>query len=161
VNVAQVFFLCGLALVLGAVATFTTIVVLSAGRGGRAPGVGLLRGGTDHARGGRAAFLAHRLTGFGIFAFLSLHILDVAVYSVSKHLYDEVQPIYGSPALRVFECVLLFSILFHTGNGLRLVAVDLARLSPTATSFLLRLEIAVVAIAGAAGSALILAPIFR
>jgi len=155
-NIPQVVFLCGLALVLTAVAAFTTIIVRSASRGG----VGVLGGRTDYARGGRAAFLAHRLTGFGIFAFLSLHILDVAAYSVSKRVYDDVQPIYGSPALRVFECALLFAILFHTGNGLRLLAVDLARLSPSATSFLLRLVVAVVGVAGTAGSVLILAPLF-
>lgn len=159
-NAAQMVFLCGLALVLAAVTAFATIVFRSASRGGRAAGLGLLGGATEHARDGRVAFLLHRLTGFGIFAFLSLHILDVAVYSVSKRLYDDVQPVYGSPVLRIFECALLFSILFHTGNGLRLLAVDLARLSPASSKASLHLVVVVVGVAGAAGSAIILAPLF-
>jgi succinate dehydrogenase cytochrome b subunit len=159
-NTAQAVFLCGLVAVMLAIAGFTVAVVRSATRGGRAAGFGLLGGATEHARDGRAAFLAHRLTGFGIFAFLCLHILDVGVYSVSRRLYDDVQPIYGSAPLRVFECGLLFAVLFHTGNGLRLLAVDLARLSERRTRRLLQTVVLLTTAAGAAGSALILAPLF-
>lgn len=160
-NAAQAVFLCGLAGVLVAVAAFAVVVVRSAARGGRAAGLGLFGRPTEHSRAGRAAFLAHRLTGFGIFAFLCLHILDVGLYSVSHRLYDDVQPIYGSAPLRVFECGLLFAVLFHTGNGLRLLAVDLVRLSAVWTRRLLQLVVAVGAAGGLAGSALILAPLFR
>lgn len=159
-NAAQAVFLCGLAAVLAGIAAFAVVVVRSAALGGRAAGLGLLGGGTEHARGGRTAFLAHRLTGFGIFAFLALHVLDVSLYSVSRRLYDDVQPIYGSAALRVFECGLLFAILFHTGNGLRLLAVDLVRLSPAWTRRLLRGVVAVSVAGSLAGSVLILEPLF-
>jgi succinate dehydrogenase / fumarate reductase cytochrome b subunit len=160
-NAPQVVFLCGLVAVLGAVAAFAILVARSAARGGRAAGLGVLGAATEHSRDGRAAFLAHRLTGFAIFAFLCLHVLDVALYSVSHRLYDEVQPIYGSAPLRVFECGLLFAVLFHTANGLRLLAVDLARLSARLTQRLLRLVVVFAAVGGAAGSVLILAPIFQ
>jgi succinate dehydrogenase / fumarate reductase, cytochrome b subunit len=160
VNAIQIAFSAGLLLVLAAVTGFSAIVLRSAARGGRAAGFGLLSGRSDFGELGRAAFIAHRLTGFAIFAFLSLHILDVGLYSISHRLYDDVQRLYGSAPLRVFECGLLFAILFHTGNGLRLLAVDLFTTSAARARQLLWFVIALAATAGTLGSALILAPIF-
>ena len=157
----QIAFLAGLVTVLVAVAAFSAAVVRSAVRGGRAAALGLFGGHTEHSQLGRGAFLAHRLTGFAIFSFLCLHILDVGLFSVSRRLYDEVQPLYGSAPLRVFECGLLFAVLFHTGNGLRLLAVDVVRLSAVWTRRLLQLVIVLSAASGVAGSALILSPLFR
>jgi succinate dehydrogenase / fumarate reductase cytochrome b subunit len=159
VNGAELAFLAGLLLVLAAIAVFSGVVVRSAVRGGRVNGLGF-GGRAEHARPGRAAFLTHRLTGFAIFAFLCLHILDVALYGVSRRLYDDVQPVYGSPPLRVFECGLLLAVLFHTGNGLRLLAVDLVPLSVAWTRRLLWLVVALTLAVGAAGSVYILAPLF-
>ena len=59
--------------------------------------------------------------GVAVFAFLLLHVLDVALYAISPARFDEVHELYGTTPLRVFECALLFAILFHTLNGLRLV----------------------------------------
>jgi succinate dehydrogenase / fumarate reductase, cytochrome b subunit len=160
VNAIQIAFSAGLVLVLAAVSVFSAVVLRSAARGGRAAGFGLLNGRSDFGELGRVAFIAHRLTGFAIFAFLSLHILDVGLYSVSPALYDDVQHLYGTAPLRVFECGLLFAILFHTGNGLRLLAVDLFTTSAARARQLLWAVIATAAAAGTLGSALILAPIF-
>jgi succinate dehydrogenase / fumarate reductase cytochrome b subunit len=162
VTAIELAFLVGLLVVLGAVVVFSAAVLRSATHGGRAVSLGLFGRGADHSSLGRAAFLTHRLTGFGIFAFLCLHILDVGLFSVSQRLYDEVQPLYGSAPLRVLECGLLFAILFHTGNGLRLLAVDLVPVvSVVWTRRLLHVVIAVAAVGSAAGSVLILAPLFR
>ena len=113
---------------------------------------------TDHAELGRAAFLAHRISGLAIFAFLALHVLDIGLYSVSHRLYDQIQVLYGSVPLRLFECLLLFAVLFHTANGLRLIALDAAPHARWPRRLLPGL-LAVVTIGGAAGSALILAPV--
>jgi succinate dehydrogenase / fumarate reductase, cytochrome b subunit len=160
VNPIQIAFSAGLLIVLATVGAFSAVVLRSAARGGRAAGFGLLGGRSDFGELGRLAFVAHRLTGFGIFAFLSLHILDVGLYSVSHRLYDDVQHLYGTAPLRVFECGLLFAILFHTGNGLRLLAVDLLATSPARARQLLWAVIGIAAVVGIPGSALILAPIF-
>jgi len=160
VNSIQIVFSVCLLLVLAAVTVYSGVVLRSAARGGRSAGFGLLSGRSDHGELGRAAFLAHRLTGFAIFAFLCLHILDVGLYSVSHRLYDDVQHLYGTAPLRVFECGLLFSILFHTGNGLRLLAVDALTTSAARARQLLWGVIAIAATLGTTGSALILAPVF-
>lgn len=109
---------------------------------------------------GRVAFVAHRLSGFAILAFLALHILDIGLDGVSHSAYDRVQHLYGSAPLRVFECGLLFAILFHTANGLRLLAFDLFGLTPRWSGRLLVASLAVCAAGGVAGSALILRPLF-
>ena len=159
-NAIQIAFSAGLVIVLAAVSAFSAAVLRSAARGGRAAGFGLLSGRSDYGELGRVAFIAHRLTGFAIFGFLSLHILDVGLYSVSHALYDDVQHLYGTAPLRVFECGLLFAILFHTGNGLRLLAVDLFTTSAARARQLLWIVIATAATVGTLGSALILAPVF-
>lgn len=159
-NAVQVGFLVCLILVLVAVAAFSGIVIWSATRNGRTPILGLLGRQADYEELGRAAFYAHRISGFAIFAFLCLHILDVGLYSVSHRLYDEVQRLYGSAPLRLFESGLLFAVLFHTGNGLRLVIADL-HAAPGRSRRLLRIVIATTVVAGAAGSAFILAPLIR
>ena len=63
--------------------------------------------------------------------------LDVGVWTFSASLFDELHELYGSAPLRVFECGLLLAILFHTFNGLRIVAIDAADLGPGAARRLL------------------------
>jgi len=75
-------------------------------------------------KSGQWAFLFHRISGFLIFFFLLLHIVDVSLINVSHELYDEVHELYGNILLRLFECGLLFGLLYHSLNGLRIVLVD-------------------------------------
>ena len=146
---AQVLFAAALVAVL-VVSTGAATFVIAAARNGKRHG--------DHAELGRVAFLAHRLSGFLIFAFLLLHILDISLFSLSHRMYDQIQRLYGSAPLRAFECALLFAVLFHTCNGLRLIALDAAPGARWPTR-LLPLVLVIVAAAGTAGSALILAPV--
>jgi succinate dehydrogenase / fumarate reductase cytochrome b subunit len=148
-TMAQVLFATGLVAVLVVSTGAATFVVASARNGDRY---------ADHAELGRIAFLAHRISGLSIFAFLLLHILDVWLLSISHRLYDQIQRLYGSPPLRIFECALLFAVLFHTCNGLRLIALDVAPESRWPTR-LLPLVLVIVVAGGTAGSVLILAPV--
>ncbi|MGH9164959.1 MAG: succinate dehydrogenase, cytochrome b556 subunit [Acidimicrobiales bacterium] len=75
-------------------------------------------------RGGQWAFVTHRITGFLVFCFLLLHIVDVSLIS-RPDIYDEVHDLYGNVLLRLFEVGLLFALVFHSLNGLRIVMVDL------------------------------------
>ena len=75
-------------------------------------------------RTGQWAFVSHRVTGFLVFGFLLLHIVDVSLINVSAELYDEVHELYGNILLRLFECGLLLALLFHSLNGLRIILVD-------------------------------------
>ena len=75
-------------------------------------------------RSGQWAFVGHRISGFLVFMFLLLHIVDVSMINIDAELYDELHELYGNVLLRLFEVGLLFALLFHSLNGLRIVAVD-------------------------------------
>jgi succinate dehydrogenase cytochrome b subunit len=74
-------------------------------------------------KAGQWAFLSHRITGFLVFLFLLLHIVDVSLLRWPE-TYDQVHRLYGNVLLRLFEVGLLFALLFHSLNGLRIVLVD-------------------------------------
>jgi len=74
-------------------------------------------------KSGQWAFIGHRVTGFLVFMFLMLHVVDVSLVQ-DKHLYNEVHAVYGNVVLRVFEVSLLFALVFHALNGLRIILID-------------------------------------
>ena len=74
-------------------------------------------------KSGQWAFLLHRFTGFGVFMFLMLHIVDVSLVQ-NKHLYNQVHALYGNVFMRLFEVGLLFALVFHALNGLRIILID-------------------------------------
>jgi len=74
-------------------------------------------------KSGQWAFIGHRITGFLVFMFLMLHVVDVSLVQ-NKHLYNEVHAVYGNVVLRVFEVSLLFALVFHALNGLRIILID-------------------------------------
>ena len=74
-------------------------------------------------KSGQWAFVGHRISGFLVFFFLLLHVVDVSLVS-RPDLYDEVHELYGNIMLRLFEVGLLAALVFHALNGLRIVLVD-------------------------------------
>jgi succinate dehydrogenase / fumarate reductase cytochrome b subunit len=107
----------------------------------------------------RWAFVAHRATGVAVFAFLLLHVFDVALYTLSSSRFDDVHRLYGTAPMRVFECLLLYAILFHTFNGLRLVLLDAAELGATTARRLLQGAVVLAVIAGSGAAIVILRPV--
>ena len=75
-------------------------------------------------KSGQWAFVLHRITGFLVFMFLLLHVVDVSLVNASPELYNEVHDLYGNVLLRLFEVGLLAALLFHAFNGLRIVMID-------------------------------------
>lgn len=73
---------------------------------------------------GQWAFIAHRTSGFLVFFFLLLHVVDVSLVNVDPALYNQISQLYGNVVLRLFEASLLFALLFHALNGLRIVLID-------------------------------------
>ena len=74
-------------------------------------------------KSGQWAFVGHRVSGFLVFFFLLLHIVDVSLIS-RPDLYDEVHAVYGNILLRLFEVGLLAALVYHSLNGLRIVVID-------------------------------------
>ena len=73
---------------------------------------------------GQWAFVGHRVSGFLVFFFLLLHVVDVSLINIDQGLYDDVHALYGNVLLRLFEVGLLAALVFHSFNGLRIVMID-------------------------------------
>ena len=165
-TVARIVFLSGLGAVFAATMASGVAVYSAAVRatGRETPRRELLarlrRLPSDRAEQATWAFLAHRISGIGIFLFLALHIVDVGLIAVSEGLYDDVHELFGSAPLRVFECGLLAAILFHTFNGIRLLVIDLVNMGPAAAGRALTAVVVATTVLGVAGSIVILAPVF-
>ena len=108
-------------------------------------------------RSGQWAFVGHRVSGFLVFLFLLLHIVDVSLVRWPA-LYDDVHAVYGNVVLRVFEVGLLFALLFHALNGLRIVVVDFWPDAVRRQHLLLWGVVGLTLAAGVPGAAVILWP---
>jgi len=81
-------------------------------------------GSLYRGREGMWSWVAHRVTGFAIFMFLLVHVLDTALVRVSPEAYNEVMATYKNPVMGLGEAGLVAAILFHSLNGVRIVLVD-------------------------------------
>ena len=109
--------------------------------------------------GGNWAFYLHRITGIGIALFLPLHIIDIAVYAFLPSRFDDLHQVYGTVYMRFFECGLLFALLFHAFNGIRIIAVDYFNIGYKTSLNSLRWLTGVVLVLSALGSIVILRPV--
>jgi len=82
--------------------------------------------GYTHYKGrtGQFSFLLHRLTGLGTVLFLAIHIMDTATVYFFPTLYEHALAIYRSTLFGVAEIGLVFCVLFHGTNGLRIAISD-------------------------------------
>src|SRR3970040_773362 len=74
---------------------------------------------------GQWAYLLHRITGLGTLLFLTVHILDTSTVYFFPSLYAHAIAIYRSTPFMLGEIVLVFCVLYHGTNGLRLALFDL------------------------------------
>ena len=75
-------------------------------------------------REGMWSWVAHRITGVGIFFFLLVHVLDTSLVRVSPEAYNAVIGTYKNPIMGLGEAVLVAAIAYHAFNGLRIFFVD-------------------------------------
>jgi len=108
-------------------------------------------------KSGQWAFVGHRVSGFLVFLFLLLHVVDVSLVRWPD-TYDQVHRLYGNVVLRLFEVGLLFALLFHTFNGLRIAAVDVFPEAVRNQRRLLQVVLAMTLLAGVPGGFVILWP---
>jgi succinate dehydrogenase / fumarate reductase cytochrome b subunit len=73
---------------------------------------------------GQWAWAIHRAAGLGVLLFLVLHIFDIFLVTFGPGLFTAFLIIYKHPVARVLEVVLLFGLLYHALNGLRIILAD-------------------------------------
>lgn len=80
---------------------------------------------TYRGREGQWAYLLHRITGLGTLLFLAVHILDTSTVYFFPSLYEHAIDLYRSTLFMLGEIVLVFCVLYHGVNGLRVAVFDL------------------------------------
>lgn len=73
---------------------------------------------------GQYAWVFHRATGIGILFFLLIHIVDIMLVGLGRDVYDHSVEFYGRGELIPMEIALVGAVVYHTLNGLRVIAID-------------------------------------
>ncbi|WP_448223745.1 succinate dehydrogenase, cytochrome b556 subunit [Gordonia iterans] len=73
---------------------------------------------------GMWAWVLQRITGVTIFFFLFVHVLDTAVIRINPNTYTEIIDTYKTPLIGLMEIGLVFCVLFHAINGIRVILID-------------------------------------
>ncbi len=75
-------------------------------------------------REGQLSFMLHRVTGLGVLLFLIVHILDTATVYFYPSLYEHAIAIYRTTLFGIAEIGLVFAVLYHGANGIRIAIFD-------------------------------------
>jgi len=73
----------------------------------------------------RYLYLAHRLSGLGLIAYMVLHIIETANRIRGEEAWQGLMALFASPPFKVIEYLLFVMAVFHAMNGLRLILVEL------------------------------------
>ena len=77
------------------------------------------RGGPGHW-----SWILHRVTGVGVFLFLLVHIVDIALVGWGPTVFNKLLFLYRYPPFRVGEILLVGAVLYHALNGVRICIID-------------------------------------
>jgi succinate dehydrogenase / fumarate reductase, cytochrome b subunit len=75
-------------------------------------------------REGMWTWILHRLTGLGILLFLIMHVVETATVIYYPAIYDSFLAAYRSALFRFAEVLIIFAVLYHALNGLRIIVQD-------------------------------------
>lgn len=73
---------------------------------------------------GQWSWVLHRLTGLGVVLFLFLHVIDTSWAVTDPASYVAAIAAYQSPLFTLGEFGLVFAVVYHALNGLRIVVFD-------------------------------------
>lgn len=73
---------------------------------------------------GQWSWVLHRLTGLGVVLFLTLHVVDTSWAVFYPALYVEAIASYQSPLFTLGEFGLIFAVVYHAINGIRISITD-------------------------------------
>lgn len=73
---------------------------------------------------GHYSWLAHRLSGLGILAYLIVHVWETANATFKPELYEWSLEMFKHPLFGLGEVLLLAALLYHAFNGIRIALLD-------------------------------------
>jgi succinate dehydrogenase / fumarate reductase cytochrome b subunit len=71
------------------------------------------------------AWALHRITGVGILLFLFTHIVTISTLLYGPEAFDRALDLYRQPWFKPFEFLLVASVVYHAGNGILVMILDL------------------------------------
>lgn len=74
---------------------------------------------------GQLAFVLHRITGLGLVFYLYLHLAVLSLLARGPEAWDRFIDLAKTTPILILDVVLIFGLLFHALNGLRLTLVSL------------------------------------
>jgi succinate dehydrogenase / fumarate reductase cytochrome b subunit len=72
---------------------------------------------------GQWAFIINRVTALGILLYLFLHLVVLSMLATSPHVWDDFVSLALTPVFLGLDVVLIFGLLFHGLNGIRVALV--------------------------------------
>ena len=75
-------------------------------------------------RSGHWSWIAHRISGLAILAFLVIHVWDTANAHFAPHLYAWSIAVFKHPLFAISEVPLMAAVLYHAFNGIRITILD-------------------------------------
>jgi succinate dehydrogenase / fumarate reductase, cytochrome b subunit len=79
---------------------------------------------------GQYAWVLHRATGIGVTFFLLIHIIDIMLIGWGRDVYDHTVSFYANPFIIPMEIMLVGAVIYHTLNGLRVIAINFTSEGP-------------------------------
>jgi succinate dehydrogenase cytochrome b subunit len=73
---------------------------------------------------GMVAWAFHRLTGLALVFYITLHIWVVSSLQLGPKAFEMTMAFVSAPLFRFLEVGLLFCVIFHAFNGIRVIAID-------------------------------------
>jgi succinate dehydrogenase / fumarate reductase cytochrome b subunit len=105
----------------------------------------IYRGISYRGAEGQWAWILHRASGLGIVLFLYMHILSIFIAAIGPEPYEWVhKTLYISPPAKVMEVFLLFGVLYHAANGMRIIIIDFFPVLGKYQRTIVRIELALV-----------------
>jgi succinate dehydrogenase / fumarate reductase, cytochrome b subunit len=75
-------------------------------------------------REGQWAWILHRVSGLGVMLFLVLHVFDIFLMAAGEEVFERFLLLYTAAPFRVLEAALIFAVIYHALNGLRIIIID-------------------------------------
>jgi succinate dehydrogenase / fumarate reductase cytochrome b subunit len=92
--------------------------------------------------------------------FLLLHITDIFLLAFGPNVFNTWLFLFKAPPFRVMEVFLIFGVLFHAVNGLRVILLDFAPGMGRYQHMMVWVEAVIVAIIFVPAAVITLAPLF-
>ncbi len=75
-------------------------------------------------RSGQISWIAHRISGLAILAFLVIHVWDTANAFFAPNIYAWSLALFKNPFFALGEVGVMAAILYHAMNGIRITILD-------------------------------------